>query len=123
MHRATPERALLRVRPSLSNCGENPGNLCDYTIRAPSDLRIPEAEHFEPPSLELPGSRFIVSPELVEMLLAVELDDQSRFEAAEIDDEVVKRNLSSKFPIVERSISENRPKMLLRVGGLATHPT
>jgi len=57
---------------------------------------------------------------LIRMLLAVELNDQPCFDAAEIHNERIDSYLSAEFPAVELSVSEDRPEMLFGFGGIAT---
>jgi hypothetical protein len=54
------------------------------------------------------------------MLSSVELNDQPRFDAAEIHNERIDRYLSPEFPAVESSVSEDRPQPLFGVSGITT---
>jgi hypothetical protein len=54
------------------------------------------------------------------MLSSVELNDQPRFDAAEIHNERIDRYLSPEFPAVELSVLEDRPEPLFGVRGIAT---
>ena len=55
------------------------------------------------------------------MLTSIDLDDQARFKANEVDNKVLEGNLSAKLELRESPIAQQTPHRLLGVSGFAAH--
>jgi hypothetical protein len=75
--------------------------------------RIPEALRLQP----LIAHPVVLSLRFLVMLAAVQLDDQSLFEADEVDKVFPERELTAKFQAFERSVAKLPPEKCLRFAG------
>jgi hypothetical protein len=108
------------VVPACSIRPQHPSYLLDDTFRIRQHLSIPESQHSEPEGLESPSSQIVVRLSFFNMLTAVEFDDQPGFNATEIDDEGIDRNLPAELPSIEVSVSQNRPEALFGLSCIVT---
>lgn len=59
--------------------------------------------------------------ERLRMLPAVDLDDQLRVEADEIDDEAIERHLPFEFQAFELAVAQRLPEEIFSLGGIRSH--
>jgi hypothetical protein len=90
-------------------------NLFEHTIEIPKHFIVPEAQNEITARIQVPAAARIRCF-LCIMLAAIELDDQLRIRAAEVDNEPVERFLSAEFPSIQPSIAQSEPKSPLGIG-------
>ena len=99
----------MRVLPSLATTDrfrvstEYATDFQRNPFRILGHLVIPKSEHSKTARFKLPGPRIVVTFLRIAMLFSIEFDNQPCFDAAEIDNKFVDRNLSAKFPAIELS--------------------
>jgi hypothetical protein len=76
---------------------------------------VPETQHPQAAPFQIPGPFCIVFAAFG-MLAAVELDDEARLVAVDIDDIGRDRMLSAEFPAAETAIAQQQPQPRFRIG-------
>lgn len=85
-------------------------NLFEYLLHAEKDVVVPEAQYFEPLCVQ-PSTWFIVC-HVIEMLAAIEFDDEFVFETQEVGDVVANRFLSFELEFLKTTSAKVMPKSL-----------
>jgi len=75
------------VMLDISRSTEHPTDLLNNTFGFLQRLAVPKSKHSETTSFELEGSNVVVVLPGICVLSSIELNNQPRFDAAEIDDE------------------------------------
>ncbi|HZC45643.1 MAG TPA: hypothetical protein VE243_04150 [Candidatus Acidoferrum sp.] len=103
-----------------SICIEQSTDLVGNGFNALQHFDVPKSNYSEASRLQLLSPDVVILLARVAVLFSVEFYDQSRFDAAEICDVRINRDLSAKFEAIELSILHDRPEPLLGFGGIAT---
>jgi hypothetical protein len=93
------------VASDLSLRAQHPTDLLHDTFNLLQHLAVPKSDNSKAESFELLTSQIVVTLFLVGVLSSIELDNQPRFDTAEIHDERIDWHLSAEFPTVEVSVS------------------
>jgi hypothetical protein len=88
-----------------------------------ADIVIPEAQHKETAPFEIVITRSIMLDFAVNMLGAIELNDETSFETNEIDRVGADGRLSAELVAVELPSTQSRPKLAFDVRRIATELT
>jgi hypothetical protein len=94
--------------------GQSIQNHLKHAFGIRQHIIVPETQKVVPHDLQLPCSMCVVR-HLLEMLTAIQLHDQLRIYACEVDDVTADFMLSAEFESMQLSIAEIAPQLLLRI--------
>ncbi len=107
--------------PSLARIAQLRQNVTADIIEMLQDLVVPEAQDAKTFGAEEGVTMKVV--EAVAMLAAIDLNDQSGFEADEIEDVATQWHLAAEFGTAELSVAERAPEHGLRQRRVCAHLT